>query len=551
MWTPAEPAPGQSFVDISRSHGLGPAPIEGRESHTSDMARFEARMEDVRAFARKASDSPLHEGFWEFLRGVLAPCVSTVGYRAEADATTAIPKVPSDIQGLGARVGQLGLVNPINPAMLSAACGLPLNLVLMELLVATRVGMMRMRWAPECVRCGSAVLVTESLGSLPGASDCSGCGMPNRIHSLDKVMVTFTFAPDVLYVLANNYACTPSTRSMGFNAAFAPMAATNTGSGFRYSFGTGTGSLGESLAPGRYRMHCPVSMTDNFLEVGRAATEHDEALVVPYHISEMVVSSGSQERKVLSVEHGRIHFDIFPDTRSFFVLWIQQDVDEETLLFLPDDERSPFVSAATVMLHPAFSMFEDQLVPGGSGVLDVADVHFVFTDVVGSTDLYAELGDGNALGIVHTYFEALFGAFSSKGRIVKTIGDAVMAAFPTGAAALEAATEGLRAVRSRCVNPNTGRPLEIRLGIHRGSTLVVPVNGINDYFGQTVNIAARVEGAALPSQCLVSETVLADADAQRVFHEVADSGDFEATAVRPLQLRGVKRALSVRGLSLR
>ena len=355
--------------------------IEGRESHTSDMARFDVRVAQVKAFERSGVDPAFSAQFWSFMRDILAPCEGSVGYPSAADSSLSVPKAPPDIQRLGARVGQLGLVNPINPAVLAAEAGLPLEQVLAELFVATHVGMLRMRWAPECVRCGSAVGIFDGLGDLPGEADCAGCGMPNELQTLDTVMVTFTFAPDVLYVLANNYACTPSQRSMSYNAAFAPMSATNTGSGFRYSLGTGPEQVGDALPAGRYRMHCPVSMTDNFLEVRRAATADDAPIEVNYAISEMVVTSGAQERKTVTVEHGRIHFDIFPDTRSFFVLWIQPDIDEDELLHLPADERAPYTSASFAMTHSMFRLFENQLVPGGSSRLDVSEVYLVFTDL--------------------------------------------------------------------------------------------------------------------------------------------------------------------------
>lgn len=535
-------------MNISSNHGIGPELISGRESHTTDMSRFEQRLQSVQSYDRKTG-APFNTDFWNAVRGILAPCETSTGYQSNTDATVAIPKQPTDIQGLGQRVGQLGAVNPIHPCRLAAITGCSEDVVINELLVATKVGLTRMRWAPECVRCGSAVLVTDTLGTLPSDADCWGCGKKNSLHSLDKIMVTFTFAPDVLYVLANNYACKPSQKSMGFNAAFAPMAATNSGSGFRYSMGTGAGELRGPLAPGRYRMHCPVSMTDNFLVVERNATEEDEALEVPYHISKMVVTSGEQERNTLHIEHGRVHFDIYPDTNSFFVLWIQEDLDEDTLLHLPQEERADYTSATTVMHHPTFSLFQDQLVPGGSSVLDIANVYLVFTDIVGSTDLYAHQGDGQALQVVHTYFQALFSAFAHRGRIVKTIGDAVMAAFPTAEIAVQAAADGLKKVQEQCVNPHTNAPLQIRLGVHTGSALAVPVNGVNDYFGQTVNIAARVESAAEPSQCLFSESVLEDIDAQKAFDALAQSEDFQKSESRSFKPKGVHQEIVVHGLT--
>ena len=125
-----------------------------------------------------------------------------------------------------------------------------------------------------------------------------------------------------------------------------------------------------------------------------------------------------------------------------------------------------------------------------------------------------------------------------------------MAAFPTGTAALQAAAAGLERIRSACRHPKTGEPLQIRMGIHRGPALVVPVNGINDYFGQTVNLAARIESAASPSQCLVSAAVLDDPDARTLFDELAGRPSFAASGAEDIQPRGIARTVTVHGLSL-
>ena len=116
----------------------------------------------------------------------------------------------------------------------------------------------------------------------------------------------------------------------------------------------------------------------------------------------------------------------------------------------------------------------------------------VFTDIVGSTELYAHLGDGEALKLVQQYFEVLFNSFASRGRIVKTIGDAVMASFSSSEAAVEAVAEALDQLAIHCINPATGAPLEMRVGIHSGTTVAVSLNGVNDYFGQTVNMQRSV-----------------------------------------------------------
>ena len=241
----------------------------------------------------------------------------------------------------------------------------------------------------QCGECGhDYVLFAELCDSLRGVS------YHNTIDELDTVMVTFTLSSEVLYILANNYPCSLSEESAKANTCFAPMPATNSGSGFRYSLGTGENEVAPALKAGTYRMHCPVSMTDNYLTVERDAEPEDEPCVIPYRISEYVVSGDGKPLGNLSVPHGKIAFDIFPDTRSFFVLWIQENLEDEILLRLPEEERAAYTSASEVLNHPSFHLFEDQIVPSGTPSLSLRNVVLVFTDIVGSTELYRELGDG-------------------------------------------------------------------------------------------------------------------------------------------------------------
>ena len=79
---------------------------------------------------------------------------------------------------------------------------------------------------------------------------------------------------------------------------------------------------------------------------------------------------------------------------------------------------------------------------------------------------------------------------------MKTIGDAVMAVFPRPEAAVQAALEMQQKIgafnRAHHIEP----PLVIKLGVHQGPMIAINANNRLDYFGRTVNIAARVQGEA-------------------------------------------------------
>ena len=80
--------------------------------------------------------------------------------------------------------------------------------------------------------------------------------------------------------------------------------------------------------------------------------------------------------------------------------------------------------------------------------------------------------------------------------MVKTIGDAVMATFPTPDRAVAAALRMREAMRDAQRRAHGREDLLLKIGIHEGPCLAVTLNDRQDYFGQTVNIAARVQGLA-------------------------------------------------------
>ena len=97
---------------------------------------------------------------------------------------------------------------------------------------------------------------------------------------------------------------------------------------------------------------------------------------------------------------------------------------------------------------------------------------------------------------------------SEAGAVVKTIGDAVMATFPTPDRALAAALRIRSAMRK--LNEERGsEDLLLKIGIHEGPCLAVTLNDRQDYFGQTVNIASRVQGLATSSSIYATGRVIA------------------------------------------
>lgn len=126
----------------------------------------------------------------------------------------------------------------------------------------------------------------------------------------------------------------------------------------------------------------------------------------------------------------------------------------------------------------------------------------LFADVVESTGLYRRLGDIEALKIVSTCLDVMQDVLPRhQGRLVKTLGDAVMCLFPDAMSAVAAAIDMQRAIGA--VRPG-GIAVEIRIGLHTGPVVV----GKDDVYGDTVNVAAYLSDAATPGQVLITEGTL-------------------------------------------
>lgn len=136
------------------------------------------------------------------------------------------------------------------------------------------------------------------------------------------------------------------------------------------------------------------------------------------------------------------------------------------------------------------------------------DLAIVFTDLVDFSSWALEAGDTNALELLRQVGVALESAITShEGRVVKRLGDGLMAVFGRPQEAVDAAHEACEAVAQ--VRVGGHRP-QLRVGVHVGR----PRKLGGDYFGVDVNIAARIAAAAGGGEVLVSETVAAHLDAR-------------------------------------
>ena len=161
---------------------------------------------------------------------------------------------------------------------------------------------------------------------------------------------------------------------------------------------------------------------------------------------------------------------------------------------------------------------------------DVGLRAILFTDIVGSTEMTARLGDEDALELVQVHDSLVRRSLSGHGGCeIKHTGDGIMAVFDTVANAVRAAAE----IQCHFANYNAGaaESLRVRIGIDAGE----PVANHNGLFGATVNLAHRLCGEAEADDVLVSEMV----------RELSEENAVHCIALGELQLKGFAARIPV------
>jgi class 3 adenylate cyclase len=184
-------------------------------------------------------------------------------------------------------------------------------------------------------------------------------------------------------------------------------------------------------------------------------------------------------------------------------LWI---ADERLHALL--GRRRPFLTAKRLLTNQTFRDVYGTDTLDIDQRLKITSLTFLFTDLKGSTSLYERVGDLVAYDLVRAHFQVVNRIVAAEaGAVVKTIGDAVMATFPTPDRAMSAAIR-MREAMQQLSDERKRDDLALKIGIHEGPCLAVMLNDRQDYFGQTVNIASRVQGLADSRAIFATEAVV-------------------------------------------
>ena len=243
----------------------------------------------------------------------------------------------------------------------------------------------------------------------------------------------------------------------------------------------------------------PVTHSAQFLDVKGEPTRERQNFTVVFN--KLHAPTGTVEMRPGPL---RLVLENLTDLRVLPAVWIAGEALHDLL-----GKRKTFLTAKRLLSNQTFRDIYGTDTLDVDQRLKITSLTFLFTDLKGSTELYERVGDLVAYDMVRAHFRVLHEVIAAEaGAVVKTIGDAVMATFPTPDRAVAAALKMREAMR--LLNAESKREdLLVKIGIHEGSCLAVTLNDRLDYFGQTVNIAARVQGLAVSHSIFATETVVA------------------------------------------
>jgi class 3 adenylate cyclase len=425
------------------------------------------------------------------------PLFDTLRKSADENVVAAIEAVIRD--GTDRKLCRINILN------FSAEHGLDEEKAISGFLHAARLGLFELTWNVLCPGCGGVLDATQTLKSVhKEAYDCALCACGYEPTLDEMVEVAFTVSPRVRKIAAHDPHSLPIWEY--FRQIF-------WGSGVDLPE-TGLEEILEDitidsieLPPGEKALLSlqlpaafvivfePVTHAAHFIDVKGEPTRERQNLAMIFN--KMHAPTGTTAMRPGPL---RLALDNRSDLRALPSVWIAGDALHHLL-----GKRRPFLTAKRLLTNQTFrDIYRTDTLDVDQG-LKITSLTFLFTDLKGSTALYDRVGDIVAYDLVREHFQVLNEIVASEaGAVVKTIGDAVMATFSTPVRAIAAA------LRMRDSVHRLKNDLQIKIGIHEGPCLAVTLNDRLDYFGQTVNVAARVQGLADSRAIFTTKSVVED-----------------------------------------
>jgi class 3 adenylate cyclase len=404
-------------------------------------------------------------------------------------------------------------LNRMNALDLAAKEGVGEERVIAALLNAVGLGMFEMTWSVMCPSCAGVLSANKSLKTLDRAEyNCAFCAAGYETTLDNLVEVTFTVSPRLRKIAAHSpdqLSAAEYYRQVFWSSAIdlpadmemllreVTLETVDLPAGER-------AILSLQVPEGTLIVFDPVTHTAQFLEVSGEETSERQNLSVIFNKIQVSVDTVALRPGPL-----RLALENRTEARVLPTVWVANQALDDLL-----KGRKPILTAKRLLTNQTFrDIYRTDTLAIGQR-LKILSLTFLFSDLRGSTELYERVGDLTAFDLVNEHFRVLQEIIASeRGAVVKTIGDAVMATFETPDRAIAAAIR-MREAMSDLGAERQHQSLSLKMGIHEGSCLAVILNAQQDYFGQTVNIASRVQGLAASRSIVVTESVVENAHAR-------------------------------------
>lgn len=357
----------------------------------------------------------------------------------------------------------------IRPRALARHWEMKLGPILEGFIRACHRGLLALTWDVVCPHCRGVRAELENLGSLPAGGRCDVCDIDFDVSDPNALEASFHLHPGIRDVPRRWYcAAEPATKPHIL--------------------------IQQRLAPGEERT-LPTLLSDGIYRLRLRGGRAYRLLVLESEGTTDEVTwygaSGDSTDRIVRSPEPTLHLVNNTDETHTFV--VAESAPDGDALRVSDVFDVPFFR----------DVFSTQAVAAGIR-LDVGVRTVLFTDIVGSSRLYHEVGEATAFAQVRQHFVAVYGMVARHGgAVVKTIGDATMVSFKSEREAVAAAIELQRFFRPG--NPETD--LRIRISIHAGACYAVQLNSNVDYFGATVNLAAKLQAAVDAGAVVLTDAV--------------------------------------------
>ena len=399
-------------------------------------------------------------------------------------------------------------LNRVNVLAFAADQGFDEEQVINAFLHGSRLGLFEMSWNVLCPGCGGVLDANTSLKTVQSDTyNCTLCAAGYEPTLDEMVEVTFTVSPRVRRIEAHNPHELPPLEY--FRQIYWGSGIDLPDEGYEekvdqfilesLELPPGEKAVISLQLPAEFVIVFePVTHTAQFLDVKGEPSKERQAL-------SLVFDRLHRHSEAIELRPGplRIMMENHTDLRVLPSICVANEA-LHTLL----GQRRPFLTAKRLLSNQTFRDIYRTDTIDVDQRLKITSLTFLFTDLRGSTELYERVGDLAAFDLVRTHFGILHEIVAAEaGAVVKTIGDAVMATFPTPDRALIAAMRMREAMLG--LNRERGSDdLLLKIGIHEGPCIAVSLNERQDYFGQTVNIASRVQHLATSREIFATSSVL-------------------------------------------